>query len=1697
MRSVLLAVLLGVCAAGGTALAADEEALLERYSNARRLFGAEKYQEARKELDALDQAAKAIKAGDPAYKRAQELLELSADARVKSHLNSAINAKNAAEQAVSSVKLGDALAHLTRFTTDSAELVRLQPKETSYQQQLKQGKEQLAQAKVVQSMLAGTPIDLNDLPKLESTKPLFQSAPGFSLPQFEPPKLISPLDKSGQVVVVQFFHAGHETASLAAETARALKKQFSSQGMQVISICMKEGEDPTKIEEFLSREKPDWPVVLNDHGDFQEHYLRGSYSLPSYLVIGRNRQAWTIEGTTPLEMTARLGAKLYEEVGKSADDLPRGPIDAFAVATPFPATSVATAEPATISFNDTPALMVVVFEPKDGPYLSELAALGKKYGQRLKTLAVVHSDHFAKVRALAETHDAPFYQVRSGLPQCYGPNFPARLVVVSRGGRALKITPLSNSPEHVREVMARYAAIVTAADSYPPAADIPADRNLAQRLAGGRVQASSSSTKGTEQRLNDGISGGPAWEPQQSLPQEIDLSFLDGKPAKFDRLILDRRAGLGLFEVLASKSSDGAFRSLGRFQADEREGRQVFELPPTEAAVLRLRLLEATGERSEKVALGEIEVIEAGTAQPSLMERLAAHHALSGAMKVDFSDAGSLAFWEQTDFVFGHGDAQWRSQQGHLEASGLPPMNELRASALLHAGPPVGDLQLTATVRSRGNGAGGIVFGFRDWDNHLRVVLVQGNVQTGRSVGNSIRLERWHQGQLDVLGVHGEAFPHGEPIRLEVLRQGDKVAIKANNLVILSSEHVEASPGRFGFCAAGGGDFEFDDAKMTLLAADAPWQIAPLRSLTTAAGASLAWINRQGDDQHPEAWASHLLRNPVFSPRSRWEASGSVDELPEAVFAIGENGNRTVEEVEFELPAPTPQTAKNLVRKAEVLVSNDSPLDAAAFRSLGQFTLQNKNGPQRFSIKSPAAGKYVKVRLLENGGGDHFSLAAFDVHLSDARKSAASAPVAATARGVLEQAFESPAPALEKEPNDAPGKANLLHNAEALDGQIQVGEADLFELPPPPPGKGLKSLRVTLDALPWLRLKAALCDDAAAPLDPPLTQFAAGQHAEQVRQIGPNVKPPRYLRIEMPPASLAVVLDTSGSMGGREEDVRSAVKSYLAGAADSEQIEVIEFNSAVNVLGRLPEDRQKVDEAVERLRVTGNTALYEALLAAMEKNQSVILLSDGMNTVFKADFTDLCRRLAKKPLPIYVVGIGWDLHEYDANSGNTAYSLLQNLARQTGGQFFFSPDSQKLESLYRQIAADVRGTTRYRLRAEWDVSEGAVELARLVPAREPPRGPLSLPLPPEPAELAVSGFPELNRGPFAAGLLPSAEPDLAPPPVIVPAKSVASFPLPVLSKGELASPTIRSPSGPRPLALPELAELSITYKPLKAGDPTLPAAVLPAFELIFDSSESMSDRIQGQAKIEIARKVVSELAEALPANAQVGLRLYGHWGALIARKTNPKAQPIPWEDPRLNTDSDLVVPIGPMNAKQRAAMKRWINWTQPRGKTPMVYSLLQARNDFSADWKGPRTLILVSDGVETCGGKLEDLAKAFQGGDIAAVIHVVGFDIAGTDAEKQLREIATIGGGDYYAAKDAKDLSAALKKVATAGVFAVYDESGVIAGKESINGDPLHLLPGRYSVRLPQTKTEPLEIDVTSHAPLRLKMSEEGSLQAP
>ena len=121
--------------------------------------------------------------------------------------------------------------------------------------------------------------------------------------------------------------------------------------------------------------------------------------------------------------------------------------------------------------------------------------------------------------------------------------------------------------------------------------------------------------------------------------------------------------------------------------------------------------------------------------------------------------------------------------------------------------------------------------------------------------------------------------------------------------------------------------------------------------------------------------------------------------------------------------------------------------------------------------------------------------------------------------------------------------------------------------------------------------------------------------------------------------------------------------------------------------------------------------------------------------------------------------------------------------------------------------------------------------------------------------------------------------------------------------------------------------------------------------LLLDVSGSMNEKISsGGTKFAAAKRALSEVADALPAGTQVGLRVYG------SEIAEPKD-----ENPKACTDTELVLPIGPLN---KAKMTDAVDSFTAKGETPIAYSLQQSVEDLGGD--GKRVLVLISDGEETC-----------------------------------------------------------------------------------------------------------------------------------
>lgn len=188
----------------------------------------------------------------------------------------------------------------------------------------------------------------------------------------------------------------------------------------------------------------------------------------------------------------------------------------------------------------------------------------------------------------------------------------------------------------------------------------------------------------------------------------------------------------------------------------------------------------------------------------------------------------------------------------------------------------------------------------------------------------------------------------------------------------------------------------------------------------------------------------------------------------------------------------------------------------------------------------------------------------------------------------------------------------------------------------------------------------------------------------------------------------------------------------------------------------------------------------------------------------------------------------------------------------------------------------------------------------------------------------------------------------------------------------------------------------------------------PKSDLLFvlDVSGSMNGVLDNALMIDWAKKAIIETVAVLPSDAEVGLRVYAH----RIEQSNKEAS---------CTDSELLVPISSGNGPQVASA---VNGLKPKGWTPIAYSLQQVASDFRGDKERLHTIILVSDGEETCGGDPLVAAKELTNQGFRLKIFTVGFNVEEV-ARQQLELLANEFGGTYSDVKTGANLQTTLIKL--------------------------------------------------------------------
>jgi Ca-activated chloride channel homolog len=181
--------------------------------------------------------------------------------------------------------------------------------------------------------------------------------------------------------------------------------------------------------------------------------------------------------------------------------------------------------------------------------------------------------------------------------------------------------------------------------------------------------------------------------------------------------------------------------------------------------------------------------------------------------------------------------------------------------------------------------------------------------------------------------------------------------------------------------------------------------------------------------------------------------------------------------------------------------------------------------------------------------------------------------------------------------------------------------------------------------------------------------------------------------------------------------------------------------------------------------------------------------------------------------------------------------------------------------------------------------------------------------------------------------------------------------------------------------------------------------------IILDGSYSMNEKIDGEgqpqdSKMTVAKRVIAQVIQTLPANTRVGLRVYGQ-------------SQVPF------LDCQSTVLLSPLGFNNRAEIASQLAKVRPIGQTPISLAIrVSAQQDF-AGYTGKKTIVLVSDGQETCDADPCKVGVELVQNGVDVTINTVGLGIATNyDAQRQLKCVALGTNGQFYSA----DTSASLAK---------------------------------------------------------------------
>jgi Ca-activated chloride channel homolog len=184
------------------------------------------------------------------------------------------------------------------------------------------------------------------------------------------------------------------------------------------------------------------------------------------------------------------------------------------------------------------------------------------------------------------------------------------------------------------------------------------------------------------------------------------------------------------------------------------------------------------------------------------------------------------------------------------------------------------------------------------------------------------------------------------------------------------------------------------------------------------------------------------------------------------------------------------------------------------------------------------------------------------------------------------------------------------------------------------------------------------------------------------------------------PVTMGLVIDNSGSMREKREQVNSAAMTFVKTSNSQDEAFVVNFNDEyyLDTDGDFTSDQKDMDNALSRIDTRGSTALYDAVIGSLEhlkkghKDKRVLLVvTDGDDDASRKTLADTMKAAEQSNAAIYTIGVfSADDRKNDKKMVRRSTKELKDLADVTGGMAYFPETLDEVKPVCEQVARDIR-----------------------------------------------------------------------------------------------------------------------------------------------------------------------------------------------------------------------------------------------------------------------------------------------------------------------------------------------------------------------------------------------------------------------